>query len=261
MVNTYDKISELYEKWSSGDAVYKDSQIFYLNLLRQMNKGNYMEIGVGTGRISLNAVRETPISITGIDISKKMISICYNRYQDLEQRCGSMKFSNCNILDISFVKEYDGVIMPFRTVGHFLQDDELQKLFECVKCALKPGGWFVFDHYMFNRKWAEEHNNVPILMYQDNELVIKDLYNYYFEKGYMHCQVIVNDCVFESFDFRWISPSVIMQCAQKSGFEIYRVMGEFDGTSWNENSYEQIWCLKKPGNNDLSMPDFNCELI
>ncbi|MBR4319817.1 MAG: class I SAM-dependent methyltransferase [Oscillospiraceae bacterium] len=256
-MSTYDNISELYEKWSSGDAVYQDTQTFYLNVLSQVNRGHYLEIGIGTGRISLTAIQDNPISVTGIDISEKMLALCRRNYAEMNSCCGSITFCHCDVLNLPFDKYFDGAIMPFRTIGHLLTNEELQIMFEKVYHALKPSGWFLFDHYMFSRQWAEEHNNVPILMYQDDKIVIEDRYHYDFEREFMHCQVIVNHQVYEEFDFRWLSPSIIRHYARKAGFEINSIMGEFDGTPWNENSYEQIWCLKKPGNVDCAIPIYN----
>jgi len=258
-VSIYDNIAIFYEKWSSGDVAYKDTKTFYLNVLNQLNSGKYLEIGIGTGRISFAAIRDNPISVIGIDSSEKMIDYCKEKYLN-NSWCGTLELILGNVLEMTYENTFDGVIMPFRTIGHILNDNDLQILFERVFHALKASGWFLLDHYMFNRQWAEEHNNVPIVMYQDDEVTIEDIYNYFFEREYMHSMVLVNDIEFESFDFRWISPKKIKNYAQKTGFEVYSLMGEFDGTPWNESSFEQIWCLRKPGHINSLMPEFKCEL-
>ena len=246
-MSIYDNLSEIYEKWSSGDAVYKDTKHFYVNALSQMHEGNFLEIGIGTGRISLAVIENTPVSITGVDISEKMLHICQKYYLNMRFRCGALTLCLCDATSLPFCGQFDGAFMPFRTIGHLLTDEALQAMLEGVLRALKPGGWFLFDHYVFNRRWAEDHNDVPILMYQDDKMTIKDLYHYNFARGYLHCQVLVNDQVVESFDFRWLDPDAIRSYAHKIGFEIYTVLGEFDGSPWDEHAFEQIWLLRKPG--------------
>mgnify|MGYP004525212701 CR=1 FL=1 len=259
IVSTYDNIADIYEKWSSGDAVYHSTARFYLSVLTQMNDGKYLELGIGTGRITLEAICSTPISITGIDASKKMLEICNKKYKQLPSHRGTLELYQGDMLCLPWNNIFHGAIMPFRTIGHFTTDESLNSLFKNVSNALKPGGWFLLDHYVFQRKWAETHNNVPILMYQDNEFTIYDNYNYDFENNMMHCKVLVNDEIFEEFDFRWLSPQQIYSSATLAGFDIVSLMGEFDASPWKKDSLEQIWLLQKPGNTDelIHLPKFS----
>ncbi len=252
-MNTYDKIAAVYEKWSSGDAAYYSTARFYISALTQMNNGKYLELGIGTGRISLEVVRSTPISITGIDASEQMLNICKKKYEQLPFHCGTLELYRGDMLCLPWNNVFHGAIMPFRTIGHFMTEETLNSLFDGVFHALMSGGWFLLDHYMFQREWAEAHNKIPILMYQDNELSIYDNYSYDFENKMMHCRVLVNDKVFEEFDFRWLTPQQIRSSAMRAGFEVVSLMGEFDASPWKEDSLEQIWFLRKPGNAEESI--------
>ncbi len=249
-MNTYDNIATVYEKWSSGDAAYYSTARFYLLALTQMKAGKYLELGIGTGRISLEAVRYAPISITGIDVSEQMLSICKKKYELLPFHYGTLELYRGDMMCLPWNNVFHGAIMPFRTIGHFLTEESLDSLFEGVFRALKPGGWFLLDHYIFQREWAETHDDVPILMYKDNDLIICDNYNYDFNNQMMHCKVMVNDSLFEEFDFRWLTPQQIRISAMRAGFEVVSLMGEFDGAPWKEDSLEQIWLLRKPGNDE-----------
>lgn len=249
-MSTYDNIAVLYEKWSSGDEVYDSTARFYLSALTQMKSGKYLELGIGTGRISLEAVRSAPISIIGIDASEQMLNICKEKYNLLPFHYGTLELYRGDMLCLPWNNVFHGAIMPFRTIGHFLTEESLNFLFEGVFRVLKSGGWFLLDHYIFQREWAEAHDNVPILMYKDNDFIIYDNYNYDFENKIMHCKVMVNDSLFEEFDFRWLTPQQIHSSAMQAGFEVVSLMGEFDGTPWKEDSLEQIWLLRKPGNEE-----------
>ena len=247
IVSIYDNIASLYEKWSSGDAVYNDSGNFYVSALKQMTEGNYLELGIGTGRIALKAIQFAPISVVGVDASKQMLTICKKKLSNLSDKKGTLRLINRDISNLSFYEEFDGAIMPFRTIGHLMTEDALNSLFKGVFAALKPGGWFLFDHYMFQQEWAEAHNNTNIMMYKDSVLSIYDNYSYDFEHKTMDCKVFVNDILFEQFDFRWLTPEDIYKSVKHSGFNVLSLMGEFDGSVWTEQSFEQIWFLRKPG--------------
>lgn len=247
IVSTYDNISSLYEKWSSGDAAYRDVGNFYVSALTQMTEGCYLELGIGTGRISLNAIQHVPISIVGVDASLQMLTICKKKYDDLPVKKGMLCLVKGDITELSFHEEFDGVIMPFRTIGHLMTEDSLNSLFKGVYSALKPGGWFLFDHYMFQQEWAKAHNSINIQMYKDQNVSIYDNYTYDFERRTMDCKVFVNDVLVEQFDFRWLNPGDICKYVKLSGFKVLSLMGEFDGSAWTEQSLEQIWFLRKPG--------------
>lgn len=258
-MSIYDNIAQIYEKWSSGDAAYIDSGKFYVSVLKQMLCGHYLELGVGTGRIAIEAVQSAPISITGIDGSAEMLQVCRTSYEMCVNRLGALHLIHKNFSELSYREQFDGAIMPFRTIGHLLTDNEMNTFFNNIYAALKPGGWFLLDHYMFQKSWAEEHNNVKIMMYQDDNMTIWDYYQYDFENKLMNCSVYVNDDVFENFDFRWIEPEEIYHFAQNAGFQVISKMGEFDGSPWNCNSYEQIWLFQKPGNllSPIQLPRFD----
>ena len=258
-MSTYNSIAQIYEKWSSGDAAYEDSGRFYVSVLSQMRSGHYLELGIGTGRIAREVIRLSPISITGIDASTEMLKLCKKDYEKCTDKIGTLYLSQADFSEMTYTEQFDGAIMPFRTIGHLLTNNEMSKFFDNVYAALKPGGWFLLDHYMFQRSWAEEHNNVKIVMYHDNDVTIYDYYQYDFQNGLMHCLVYVNDDVFGSFDFRWIEPEEISRFAQKAGFRVLSRMGEFDGSPWDPHSYEQIWFFQKPGNSlhQIQLPRFD----
>lgn len=242
----YKAIAPYYERWSSGDAAYADSQRFYVHALSQFQEGQFLELGIGTGRISLAVLQQTPISIVGVDCCREMLEECRRR-AFRQPLVGTLSLQEADFCRLSVRERFDGILLPFRTIGHLLTDQRLEQLFQAVFQALKPGGWFLFDHYMFQRAWAEQHNDVDILMYQGPGLTIQDHYRYDFEAGKMHCLVKVNGEIYESFDFRWLPVELLEKIIRTTGFQLVSRLGEFDGRPWTRDSLEQIWLLQKDG--------------
>ena len=87
----------------------------------------------------------------------------------------------------------------------------------------------MLDHYMFDKAWAEEHQDMDLLMYCDHAVKIEDHYIYDFENEYMDCTIKVNGSVTDQFRFRWYSIECIGSAAEKAGFTLEKLMGEFDG--------------------------------
>lgn len=243
----YAGISRLYEKWCSGDPAYEQTKQFYVSMLSQC-EGPFLELGVGTGRLARELVQRRAVDIIGVDICPEMISTCEAAYQRQKERgCpGNLRVELRDMTELSYKDEFRTAYLPFRTVGHLLTEEDLSAMFQGVYCALKPGGVFLLDHYMFDPKWAEEHQDQDLPMYRDDTVKIEDHYHYHFEEGYMDCVIKVNGAVADGFRFRWYAKESLGQAAAKAGFVLKRLIGEFDGSAWNQESGNQIWFWKKP---------------
>ncbi len=247
--NGYDGIANEYERWCTGDDNYEPSLKFYLEYLEAHN-GPFLELGIGTGRIALEAIKLHPKHIVGVDISANMLKKCEEKYKKLKGYSvvvGTLQLIKQKIENIEFCEEFEVVYLPFRTVGHIMTDTELEQVFKKVYNALLPGGSFVLDHYIFQKEWAETHNDVDIPMYSDPEkgITITDHYLYDFEREVMDCSIKLNERVIQTFNFRWIHPEVIGQAAFRAGFTIDKVYGDFDKSEFSKDSFDQIWVLRK----------------
>jgi hypothetical protein len=236
----YSGIAEYYEDWCTGDNAYLPAATFYMDYLSDYY-GVFAELGVGTGRIARPVSLRKDVTVYGIDSCSAMLDQCR------AQMCSDMKLTlmNVSFLDFDLPQKADIIYMPFRTIGYVLRDKDMETLFKCVYNNLKSEGLFVFDHYMFSKKWAEEHNDMDIPMYSDSLNTIVDRYRYDFSKCLMHCVVKCNDRVVTTFDFRWFSPKSLKLAFKNQGFVCQALYGDFDKSLWNHNSPNQIWILGK----------------
>lgn len=242
----YAGISALYEKWCMGDSFYEQTRQFYMDFLPQ-REGPFLEMGVGTGRLARMLVQRHAVEVIGIDICSEMLAVCDAEYRRQEESgCpGTLRLEKADMINLHYSEQFGTVYLPFRTVGHILKEKDLEAMFQGVYRALKPDGGFILDHYMFDRIWAEEHQDVDILMYCDDRVKIEDHYLYNFEREYMDCTIKVNGAVADQFRFRWYSRECIGNAAEKAGFIQESLMGEFDGSAWNRESGNQIWVWRK----------------
>ena len=243
----YRGISGLYEKWCSGDPAYEQTRRFYIHTLSRC-KGPFLELGVGTGRLARELVQRWAADVTGVDVCPEMLSICQVAYQkQKEQGCpGNLRLELRDMTELPYKAAFRTVYLPFRTVGHLLTESSLAAMFQGVYCALKPGGIFLLDHYMFDLSWAKEHQDQDLLMYCDDTLTIKDHYHYHFKEGYMDCVIRLNGRAADGVRFRWYEKECLGRAAAKAGFVLERLIGEFDGSAWTPESDNQIWIWKKP---------------
>lgn len=236
----YSGITKYYEKWCRGDHSYLPSASFYCQYLSE-HTGIFAELGVGTGRIAIPVSRQGNVRVFGIDMCEEMIQECEKRRTpdaDLSLICADFK-------DFVLPQRADIIYMPFRTVGHIMTRADLENCFRCVRCNLKEGGLFIFDHYMFSREWAEAHNDIDIPMYEETGLQITDRYRYDFSNNIMHCKVSVNGNTVARFDFRWMDVDEIKDICPQYGFSCEKLIGSFDGSPWTPEASDQIWVLRR----------------
>lgn len=236
----YSGIAKYYDLWSMGDDAYAPVAKFYLSFLESYS-GVFAELGVGTGRIAIPLSRRPNVSVYGIDSCREMIEQCYrNKLSD-----SKLDLICTDFINFSLPHRADIVYMPFRTIGHILNCESLEAFFINVRLNLNDNGLFIFDHYMFSKAWAFDHNNVDIVMHQSDGILITDRYLYDFDNKTMHCIVKYNDITAATFDFRWIDTDEIYEMYPRHGFSLKALYGDFDGSDWISQSPNQIWVLRR----------------
>lgn len=111
------------------------------------SKGGVLEIGVGTGRLFLDAL-DKGADIYGIDISPAMIDVLHNKLTpDLKQK---VWVEDGVTMDINM--KFDLIIAPFRMFSHVIDLKNQIKFLNRVADHLLQNGRFIFDLYVPNLK-------------------------------------------------------------------------------------------------------------
>ncbi|MGA2408473.1 MAG: class I SAM-dependent methyltransferase [Bacteroidales bacterium] len=121
------------------DAV--DNEYFQNEI--QRSGGKILEIGVGTGRLFINALNQGA-DIHGLDISESMLEILYKKLQ----RDQHYRISQQNIINFSFDFKFNLIIAPFRVIMHLLNIEEQIKAIDNVYNHLNSNGRFIFDAFI-----------------------------------------------------------------------------------------------------------------
>jgi len=97
-----------------------------------------LDAGCGTGRLTRDLLEALPNGqVVALDVSQNMLDAA-RAYLDPDF-CGRVQFVRCDLLDLKFDKEFDGI---FSTASfHWVLDHD--RLFRKLYRALKPGGWLV----------------------------------------------------------------------------------------------------------------------
>jgi SAM-dependent methyltransferase len=256
----YDLLADVYDRWLSGDAAAVPCLAFYLDELRD-RATPVLELGVGTGRISL-ALANSGMDVVGLDASMKMLRRLQASRAAGQPSRGAVKTICGSFERLPFAAgTFAAVILPMRTIGHLVDDPGRRAMFSEVARVLQPGGCFVFDHYNLDRRWAEAYDGRPRLMYagpgdagKDTALLIWDRYDYDFRARMLHCTVRIEElrpgaevrsASNVEFDFRWFEVNEIHDQAAEAGFSIEHCWGSFDRTPFSGDAEHMIFVLRK----------------
>src|SRR5262245_1120496 len=74
MTTVYDSLSDIYDLWTENAPGAEESFAFYMSEYVKA-RGPIVELGVGTGRIAVEAARRG-CDVTGVDSSAGMLDVC-----------------------------------------------------------------------------------------------------------------------------------------------------------------------------------------
>lgn len=114
-------------------------------------KGAVLEVGVGTGRIFVDALK-MGADIYGIDVSPTMIDILKAKLDKKDQN--RVRIQDARNLDLE--KTFNLIIAPFRVFSHFLSIEDQLKVLNKIHDHLNPGGKLIFDVFVPNLKYLIE---------------------------------------------------------------------------------------------------------
>ena len=228
-----------------------DDKKFFLNKIKSADR-KVLEVGVGTGRFFKTALLEGT-DIYGIDNSPAMLEQLYDKIDPSEH----WRVTQQDVINFSFDLQFELIIAPFRVMMHVMEIDEQIKAINNVYNHLEPGGTFIFDAF------------VPDLKY-----IIKGFENFVdfegeYETGKMLKRTtsshpdLINQIIRADFKLEWEGEAntnhkeewtvplrfffryELEHLIQRSRFESYEILGDFDGNPLNENSKEFIVICKK----------------
>jgi SAM-dependent methyltransferase len=136
----YDPLVQLYRLQYAG---YRDDIAFYARLAERLGAKRVLEIGAGTGRVSIPLARRG-IEVTGVEPSTAMLEVAR---ADAVQEGVQVNWVQGDVRFLELGTRFGLVIAPFSMLMHLYtvgdQDDALER----ITAHLEPGGTFAFDLY------------------------------------------------------------------------------------------------------------------
>jgi SAM-dependent methyltransferase len=213
--------------------------------------GKVLEIGVGTGRLFLDAL-SAGADAYGIDISAPMLEVLGKKLNEGQRT----RISKQDMVDFHFDFTFDLVIAPFRVLMHVMEKDDQLKALNNVCRHLNPGGRFIFDTFVPDLRQLVN----PLDRFTDfdgEHAPGKKLKRTVSTRPELIRQVINVDFILEwdedegHFEDRFCLPMryffryELEHLVERSDFTEYKISGDYLGNELSEQSKEFIVICRK----------------
>ncbi|HVS84337.1 MAG TPA: class I SAM-dependent methyltransferase [Gaiellaceae bacterium] len=227
-MSEYDPWAPVYDAWSSHMT---EDVPYYVELVREAD-GPVVELMVGTGRVAIEAVRQTGKPLLGIDSSPAMLAIARDRAAGLplELRLGDVR-------ELELDEPAALIYVPFRSLLHLHGWEEKRRVFERVAASLRPGGRFAFNSFAFNHRIAAALDGTT----QDENGVVHTI-------GYAPADNRVDLVRDDGATIRlwWATRSEWEGLLDVAGLEVEARYGWFDRRPLEDDSPELVFVARKP---------------
>lgn len=189
------------------------------------------ELGCGTGTFAMEMCKGG-YKMTGIDLSSDMLSVATSKFEDTEY--ADTVFSEQDMTDFSLPEKVDACISICDSVNYIMEEDGMDKLFECVAKNLKSNGVFIMDlktRYFYENvlaynTMAENFENCSYIW--DNYYHEEERVNEYLLTGFVREGKLYRKFVENHFQKAY-EVEEVMNAARRCGFTGIKV---YDAFTW-----------------------------
>ncbi|MFN7918351.1 MAG: class I SAM-dependent methyltransferase [Vicinamibacterales bacterium] len=249
----WDEYAPFYD-WENARTLGRRDVPFWRNVALQ-SKGPVLELGCGTGRISLPLAR-AGVKVVGIDRSAPMLERAAKRLAAQRRREGGRKKKRLQLVrgDIRYLPfeaaSFKTVLAPYGILQSLVRDKDLTATLASVANVLAPGGLFGVDLVPDVPNWREYSNQIQLKgrasggahltlvesVRQDRKAHLTIFNQTYIERR-------GQDLREHTFDltFRTLPIPTFTRRLEKAGFRVEAVLGDYRGGPWDARA--DVWIM------------------
>lgn len=225
----YEAFAPVYDAWAADMTEDVD---FYVELAREA-EGPVLELAVGTGRIAIPIAQRTGKRVVGLDLSPSMLALAREHAAEADIE---LELQERDMRDLDEEEATDLVICPYRALLHLPTWADRRRVFERVARALRPGGRFAWNAFVFDHRYASEYDGT----WQEEPRRHFTRY----APGDNRVDITLEDG--PTLSLWWVARSEWEGLIDVAGLEVEALYGWFDRRPFDEESREFVWVARKP---------------
>ena len=219
---------------------------FYKKWLPAKKEARILELCCGTGRLTI-PIAQAGYNICGVDYTPSMLEQAKKKAFEAKLK---IDFIEADIKMLDLQEKFDLIFIPFNSIHHTYQNEDLSKTLECIKNHLQKRGLFLLDCFNPNIQYivesekeqtviadytTDDGRNVLIkqAMHYESTTQINRIKWHYFINGEFHSV--------QNMDMRLFFPQELDSYLERFGFHIVHKFGSFEEEVFNNNSEKQIF--------------------
>lgn len=221
---------------------------FYKKWLPKDKNARILELCCGSGRLTIPLAKE--YNICGVDNSHSMLEQAKLK---ASKEGVEIDFIEADIRTLDLPNKYDLIFIPFNSIHHLYQNQDLFDTLSVVRKHLKDDGLFLFDCYNPNIRYIveaeKEKNKIAEYVTDDGrKVLIKQTMRYdsMTQINRIEWHYFINDSFHsvQNLDMRMYFPRELDTYLKWNGFTVMYKYGSFDEEAFNDDSEKQIFVCK-----------------
>jgi ubiquinone/menaquinone biosynthesis C-methylase UbiE len=247
----WDAYAPFYD-WENAQTVARRDVAFWQRLALA-NEGPVLELGCGTGRVSLPVVK-AGARLVGIDLSAPMLARARRRLIRSRLR-GRALLVRGDIRHLPFRSRrgFGLVMAPYGILQSLTRERDLEATLQSVARVLRPGGLFGLDLVPDLPRWSEYYRRTSLRGLKGRrdskttvtlvESVRQDRRRKLtiFDQEYVERRGRVRTIHRFALTFRTLSVPQMARRLEKAGFAIQAILGDYQGGPWDERA--DVWVV------------------
>jgi Methyltransferase domain. len=140
-MNCFENTAGLYDLDNRDNLI--DDIPFYIEYAKRQ-RGEILELGCGTGRVSL-ALAAEGFNITGLDLSQEMLDVFRGKPADKPELDNKITLIRGNMADFTFDRKFSMIIAPFRAFQCLTDNNDITNSLACIRNHLTDNGIFIVN--------------------------------------------------------------------------------------------------------------------
>lgn len=236
---------------------------WYRELYLQID-GPVLELGVGSGRVALRAVRKGA-HVVGLDLSESMLEAAELGRQRLPKaRRDALELHLGDMRNFELGRQFRLISCPFNAFQHLYSLDDVRRCLAEIDRHLAPGGRFVVDVLLPDLEYLLRPAFKRYVGLRLTHPTWKTLYTYSEQSAY-DAATQINQMVFTydragpkgrpdapdvftiELSHRCFFPMEMSALLEASGFEVVDIFGDFENESLRNDAESMVFIARRKG--------------